>query len=216
MSTVWCYCAEPRRCGCGQGCDPFRACQAGPCVSVTVQAAGADRVAPAATPCLHLCICSVVRRTGARCCQTPRGHMHDLAFRPALPCPALPAVLLPPPPPPRCQEQQDGWRQLTVRPASPQDKQLLLQLQRDRDAAVVVLTQHPQQQNKQQRRQQQLSDGSPAPAAAARLTGLVSRWDLVEGQDQLLVRVRPWCGAHAWGSGPCCQVRDTERKGIRV
>jgi hypothetical protein len=43
------------------------------------------------------------------------------------------------------------------------------------------------------------------------VTGLVSRWDLIESQDQLLVRVRPWCGAHAWGSGPCCQVRGAVR-----
>lgn len=95
----------------------------------------------------------------------------------------------------RCQDLNDGWRRLTLKPASLQDKQQLQQLQRDRDAAVVVLTLHQQQQHQQQ-------EG----AEPVRLTGLVSRWDLIDQQDQLLVRVRPWCGGHTWGSGPCCKV----------
>jgi hypothetical protein len=100
----------------------------------------------------------------------------------------------------RCQELQDGWHKLTLKPASPKDKQQLLQLQRDRDAAVVVLT--LQQTLPPPPQQQQQQDG----AEAVRLTGLVPRWDLIESQDILLVRVRPWCGGHAWGSGPCCKV----------
>jgi hypothetical protein len=101
----------------------------------------------------------------------------------------------------RCQELQDGWRKLTLKPASPKDRQQLLQLQRDRDAAVVVLTLQ-QTPPTQQQQQQQQQDG----AEAVRLTGLVTRWELVENQSILLVRVRPWCGGHVWGSGQCCKV----------
>jgi hypothetical protein len=40
------------------------------------------------------------------------------------------------------------------------------------------------------------------------VTGVVTRWDTVDGQDILLVKVRPWCDHHEWNTGPCCKVRE--------
>ena len=110
-----------------------------------------------------------------------------------------------------CQEQENGWRKLTVKPSSPQAKHQLLQLQRDRDAAVVVLTLQPPQQQEGGQGPVRVTGlvskvEQDADQGALRVTGLVSHWDLMGRQDIILVRVRPWCGKHEWGAGPCCQV----------